>query len=164
MEDRRIPPASLGLWVTNSTVAGTHELTGIAGASSNGVARHPRVVPPIDNFNGNNTSDILFRNATSGDTWFEAISNGAFGSWTQIGSSNTFYGVAGTGDFYGTGTTDILYRGNSTGDTWIEAISNGAFAGWPGRRLQYVRCRAHHGGAARFDLGELGPLLRLPRT
>jgi ELWxxDGT repeat protein len=126
----------VGLWVTNGAAAGTSELTGIGGGSLGGLAPFNLTsaavirVPPIDNFNGNNTSDILFRNAMSGDTWFEAMSNGAFGGWTEIGSSNTSYGVAGTGDFYGTGTSDILYRSNSTGDTWIEAISNGAFAGW----------------------------------
>jgi autotransporter passenger strand-loop-strand repeat protein/ELWxxDGT repeat protein len=83
-----------------------------------------------NDFNGAGTSDILFRNTTSGDTWFETMSNGAFAGWNQIGGSNTTYSVAGVGDFYGTGTSDVLYRNDTSGDTWFEAISNGGFAGW----------------------------------
>jgi ELWxxDGT repeat protein len=81
-------------------------------------------------FYGTGTSDILFRNNSTGDTWFEAISNGAFAGWNQIGGSDTTYAVAGLGDFTGYGTSDILFRNTSTGDTWFEAISNGASAGW----------------------------------
>jgi ELWxxDGT repeat protein len=130
----------VGLWVTNGTAAGTLEVGdllnhGVGGASSGGLdptflTDGLRIIPPLDNFNSNNTSDILFRDGASGDTWFEAVSNGAFNGWNQIGSSNTLYGVTGTGDFFGTGTTDILYRDASTGDTWFEAMSNGHFAGW----------------------------------
>jgi ELWxxDGT repeat protein len=133
----------VGLWVTNGTAAGTKEIggtsnSGIHGANSSSFspgsfAAATLTVPPLNNFNSNNTSDILFRNTSTGDTWFEAISNGAPSNpnpWNQIGGSDTHYSVAGTGDFYGTGTTDILYRSNSSGDTWIEAMSNGAFASW----------------------------------
>jgi hypothetical protein len=37
--------------------------------------------------------DILFRNNSTGDTWFEAISNGASNGWNQIGGSATGYTV-----------------------------------------------------------------------
>jgi Trypsin-like peptidase domain len=84
----------------------------------------------VSDFTGSGTSDILFRNNVSGDTWFEAMSNGAFDGWQQIGGSNTSYAAVGVGDFFGDGTDDILFRNNSTGDTWIETISNGAFASW----------------------------------
>jgi hypothetical protein len=128
----------MSLWETNGTAAGTHEITGLGGAYSGGLNPFDLtsaylVVPPSDEFNNNNTSDILFRNASTGDTWFEAMSNGAPSTpnaWQQVGGSDTKYAVVGTGDFHGTGTSDILFRNNSTGDTWFEAISNGAFAGW----------------------------------
>jgi hypothetical protein len=131
---------NLGLWETNGTAAGTFEIgglanSGVSGANSDGLdpsgfERAALLVPPPEDFNGNNTSDVLFRNTTSGDTWFEAMSDGASAGWNQIGGSNTSYSVAGTGDFYGTGGSDVLFRNNSTGDTWFEAISNGAFIGW----------------------------------
>ena len=73
---------------------------------------------------------MLFRNASTGDTWFEALSNGAFNGWHQVGGSDTHYAVVGVGDYFGNGTDDILFRNNSTGDTWVEALSNGASAGW----------------------------------
>jgi len=47
----------------------------------------------IGDYFGNNTSDILFRNAATGDTWLEALSNGSFAGWHQVGGSNTAYGV-----------------------------------------------------------------------
>jgi hypothetical protein len=76
------------------------------------------------------TSDILFRNNSSGDTWFEAISNASFNGWHQVGGSDTNYAVVSVGDYSASGTDDILFRKNSTGDTWFADMSNGAFAGW----------------------------------
>jgi ELWxxDGT repeat protein len=126
--------------VINSQLSPTQE---IAGAISNGAPSAPSpwqeiggsntsyTVAGVGDFYGTGNSDILFRNSSTGDTWFEAVSNGAFASWNQIGGSNTGYAVAGVGDFYGTGTDDILFRNTSTGDTWFEATnSNGAFNGW----------------------------------
>jgi hypothetical protein len=111
--------------VTNGTVTDT--LTGIERVVINGQTHNLRA---RNDFLGNAVSDILFRNDSSGDTWFEAMSNGAFAGWNQISGSDTSYTAAGVGDFYGTGTSDVLFRSNSTGDTWFAAISNGAFAGW----------------------------------
>jgi len=98
--------------------------------SSVGHGTNIRLGGQTDDFNRDRVSDILFRDDLSGDTWVELISNGAFGSWNQIGGSSTSYAVAGVGDFYGTGTSDALFRNIASGDTWFEAISNGAFAGW----------------------------------
>ena len=47
----------------------------------------------VGDFYGNGTDDILFRNNATGDSWVEAISNGAFNGWHQIGGSNTSYTV-----------------------------------------------------------------------
>ena len=84
----------------------------------------------IGDFYGTGYDDILFRKKSTGDTWLEAISNGAFAGWQQVGGSDTHYAVVGVGDYFGNGTLDILFRNNSTGDTWFEAISNGSFNGW----------------------------------
>jgi hypothetical protein len=37
------------------------------------------------------TQDILFRNNSTDDTWFEALSNGNFTGWHQVGGSDTSY-------------------------------------------------------------------------
>jgi len=88
---------------------------------------HHRVAGVAD-FYG--TGDNLFPNTSSGETWPEAISSGAFAGSQQNGGSDTNYSFACIGDYFGTNTSDILFRNASTGDTWLEAISNGSFAGW----------------------------------
>jgi hypothetical protein len=125
------------MWATDGTAGGTHELYPITGASDGLGGLQPedlavgvRQVPPINNFNSNNISDILFRSDTTGDTWFAQMSSSFFVGWHQIGGSDTHYSIVGIGDFYGLGTSDILYRSASTGDTWFEAMSAGAFDGW----------------------------------
>src|ERR1700722_17710831 len=124
----------LGLWVTNGTAAGTHELTGISGASTQGLTpvflELLSLATTAEDFYASGTSDVLYRNDATGDTGFYAISNGANTGWHDIGASSTAYSIVGTGDFYGTGTADILYRNAASGDTGFYAISNGANAGW----------------------------------
>jgi hypothetical protein len=126
------PPASNTISNNEMESLGALTISNDAFASWNqigGSDTHYSVVGVAD-FYGNGTDDILFRNTSTGDTWFEAISNGGPAGWNQIGGSDTNYSVVGTGDFYGNATDDILFRNNSTGDTWIEAISNGASNGW----------------------------------
>ena len=75
--------------------------------------------PPSD-FNGDGRSDIMWRNASSGEDylWFM---NG-----TQIGShgptltlADTAWKVAGTGDFNGDAKADIVWRNSSTGEVYV---------------------------------------------
>ena len=75
----------------------------------------PSAVP--SDFNGDRTSDILFRNDTTGDTGFYAIQNGASAGWNVVADSSTDYSVAGVGDFNGDGVSDILLRSSVSGDT-----------------------------------------------
>jgi ELWxxDGT repeat protein len=120
-----------GLWATDGTAAGTHELIG--GTSLPGSGIDPLAlssvavwVPPPENFDGNNTSDILFRNDASGDVGFYRMNHGNYAGWVDVSGSATDYAAAGVGDFNGDRTADFLFRNNSTGDTWFEAMSAGA--------------------------------------
>jgi endoglucanase len=88
-----------------------------------------RYVPKGD-FNSDGTSDILFRNDSTGDTWYGALNTGAFAGWYQIGGSSTAYSVVGVGDLDADGTAEVVFRNSVNGDTWFEAMSNGAFADW----------------------------------
>jgi hypothetical protein len=82
-------------------------------------------------FNGDGTSDILFRDDSTGDTGFYTTTNiGGPPAWNDISGSSTLYSVVGTGDFNADGTSDILFRNNSGGDTGFYSISNGANTGW----------------------------------
>jgi hypothetical protein len=47
----------------------------------------------VGDFYDSGTDSILFRNDSTGDTWFEQITNGAFAGWNQIGGSSTSYSV-----------------------------------------------------------------------
>jgi FG-GAP-like repeat len=84
----------------------------------------------IGDFNADGTSDILFRNNTTGDTGFYTKTIANPWTWHDIGASATTYSVVGVGDFNGDGTSDILYRNNTSGDTGFYEIVNGVNTGW----------------------------------
>ena len=82
--------------------------------------------------NGDNISDILWRNPTTGVTGFyKMAAGGVFQGWQDVGGSSTSYGIVGTGDFNADGVTDILWRDNSTGVTgYYQMNSSGNMVGW----------------------------------
>jgi ELWxxDGT repeat protein len=91
------------LWETDGTAAGTHQLN-VSGASINpglepqDLTPYIVSVPPPDNFNANNTSDILYTDNTTGDIGFYQINNGVNVGWTRLTGPSTAYWVVGTGD------------------------------------------------------------------
>jgi uncharacterized delta-60 repeat protein len=70
---------------------------------------------PVNDFNGDGLSDVLWRNNSSGDTGYTDFHAG--NAWHGLGASSTAYSVVGTGDFNGDGFSDALWRNNSSGDT-----------------------------------------------
>jgi hypothetical protein len=86
------------------------------------VAINPRHTE--SDFNGDNFSDILFRNNSSGDTGYTDIHNNAFHS---LGGSPAAWSVVGAGDYNGDSFSDILFRNNSTGDTGYTDLHNNVF-------------------------------------
>ena len=68
--------------MSNGAFAGWHQV----GGSDTEFA-----VAGIGDYDGNGTSDILLRNATSGDIWFAGMSNGSFSGWHQVGGSDPTY-------------------------------------------------------------------------
>ena len=81
-------------------------------------------------FNGDGISDILWRNANSGQLsdWL-GTSNGSFVSNSANLSStvSTDWKIVGTGDFNGDGITDILWRNNISGQIsdWLWSVQWG---------------------------------------
>jgi ELWxxDGT repeat protein len=112
-----------GLWVTNGTVAGTHELTGIAGAYAGGLG-------PVDLtvFNG----EVLFNGA-------DDTHSGA-GLWVTNGTAAGTYeltGIAGT-DASGLGAEDItVFNGEALFNGMIKA-TNRACGSPTGRRRAHT--------------------------
>jgi hypothetical protein len=103
-----------------------------AGWRSLGVSSTAYSIVGTGDFNGDGSSDILYRNnASGGDTGFYAIVNGINIGWHDIGVSSTAYSVVGVGDFNGDTNSDILYRNNASGgDAGFYAIVNGVNNGW----------------------------------
>ena len=79
-------------------------------------------------FNGDGNSDILWRNASSGDTGYWAVTSNA-AVWHDLGAASTAYSVVGVGDLNGDGASDIVWRNAANGDTgsWI---LNGSGYSW----------------------------------
>ena len=124
---RNASTGDLGFYsISNGAFAGWHDI-GVAGTSY--------AVVGIGDFYGiasghGGTSDILLRDATSGNIGFYSVQNGVFTGWHDLGGSSTAYTVVGVGDYYGNGVDDILFRNNTTGDLGFYAMSNGVVTGW----------------------------------
>jgi uncharacterized delta-60 repeat protein len=85
-------------------------------------------------FNGDDFSDILWRDNATGDTGYSDVHNNAFHS---LGGSSNTYSIAGVGDFNADNFSDILWRNNSTGDTGYSDLHNGAFHSLGGSSSTY---------------------------
>ena len=80
-------------------------------------------------YNGDGTSDILWRNSSLGYNSIHLINNAVLNSKVSVSTvSNLDWKIAGTGDFNGDGTTDILWRNSVTGHNTIHLISNAALS------------------------------------
>jgi Big-like domain-containing protein/VCBS repeat protein len=95
--------------VTSQTLPGTNGYTALG----------------TGDFNGDGTSDIIWKNNASGATEIWTMKNGALSSFTPIGNL-TGYSLVGTGDFNGDGTSDIIWKNNASGATEIWTMKDGA--------------------------------------
>jgi uncharacterized delta-60 repeat protein len=84
--------------------------------------------------NGDNFSDILFRNNSTGDTGYTDIHNNVFHS---LGGSPVAYSVVGASDYNGDGFSDVLFRNNATGDTGYTDLHNNVFHSLGGSPVAY---------------------------
>jgi hypothetical protein len=84
------------------------------------------VYEPPNNFNGDGTSDILWRRPTDGWMMTWDVTNGQVASGHHLGplDPNTWQ-FRGTGDFNGDGTSDILWRRPTDGWMMTWDVSNG---------------------------------------
>ena len=74
---------------------------------------------------GDGTSDILWRNGTTGQYGMFDMSGGT-PSWSILGGESTAWQIAGLGDFDGDGSDDILWRNDTSGGIGFSAMGTGA--------------------------------------
>lgn len=110
--------SSSGVFSSNQANAGT------------GLADNSWHVVGIGDFNGDGTSDILWRNTDGYLTEWLGTSNGSFVSNQAnagTGIADNSWQVVGIGDFNGDGTSDILWRNTGGYVTEWLGTSNGSF-------------------------------------
>ena len=78
-------------------------------------------------FNADGTSDVLWRNESSGHVYWWEVHNGSAAAH-DLGGSGVDHKVVGIGDFNGDGTSDVLWRNDSSGHAGTWEMHNNAVA------------------------------------
>src|ERR1043166_2258858 len=105
-----------GLWVTDGTAAGTHEITGISTANTS-LGLNPQYLTPLppstvtDDFTGDGTSDILLQN-TNGTPQIWLMNGASVASMTPLLNPGSAWQLAAAGDFNVDGSADLLWQNN----------------------------------------------------
>jgi hypothetical protein len=127
----------LDAWgMNNGTVASDTTVSSLSGLGLTIVGSPQSItssVPPVQakpfaDFNGDNISDILWRNASNGDAVVFLMSAGTVASSVDLGPIGSAWTIAALGDFNGDGTSDILWRNTATSSDVIFSIHNGSIA------------------------------------
>ena len=96
-------------------------------AGSIDIGAHPAGWAPagIGDFNNDDTSDVLWFNAATGDAEVWLIANGHWSASYDLGTHPTGWSPAGVGDFNSDGFSDILWREVATNrvETWLLTYS-----------------------------------------
>jgi hypothetical protein len=111
--------SATGLYTINlATGAATLVGSFSSAATVNGLAIS-RPAKISSDFNGDSTSDVLWRNDSSGHVGTWEMHNGAL-TWHDLGGSGVDHKAVGIGDFNADGTLDVLWRNDSSGHvgTW----------------------------------------------
>ena len=94
------------------------------------LTRVPAALPepesaPESDLTGDGTSDILWRNGTTGQYGMFDMAGGT-PTWSVLGGESTAWQIGGLGDFDGDGTDDILWRNDTSGGIGFSAMGTGS--------------------------------------
>lgn len=108
-----------------SLMSGPNTLAAPAIKSSTFVVNLPApwTVASSGDFNGDGKSDILWQNATTGDTVVSLVNGTSITGNNYLATLGSPWTIAGAGDFNGDGRSDVLWRNSSTGDTVISLLT-----------------------------------------
>jgi ELWxxDGT repeat protein len=128
-----------GLWMTDGTAPGTHELTGINGVNPNRSGFNPsgftiftpNVPPPGPNSAppAATTADMILRCGAYGLYEIYDIGNNAILAGYSLGQVGTDWQFAGLGGFFGSDTTDLVLRNVNSGAFEVYDIANNQLTG-----------------------------------
>jgi hypothetical protein len=83
--------------------------------------------PIRSDFNGDDKSDILWQNSSTGQRVIWIMNGTTFQSAVSLGTVATSWSIAGSGDFNGDGKSDILWQNSSTGQRVIWIMNGTTF-------------------------------------
>ena len=125
-----------GSVISESPAAGTSVASGSAVnlVVSSGATPPPPPPPvvtkdPVYDFNGSGTSDILWRNSSTGQNVLWLMNGATVASAPALPTvTNLNWIIAGAGDFNGDGKADILWHNQSTGQSQIWFMNGGTLS------------------------------------
>jgi len=110
-----------------SRYTGTDPGTGPAGSGFHRLFRYNSSNRNLgSDLNGDNSSDILWRNASSGLNWLYTLAGNYIQLSVGINTVNTLWEIVGTGDYNGDGKSDLLWRNSVTGQNWMYLMDGAA--------------------------------------
>jgi hypothetical protein len=112
------------VWLMNGTSIAIQGTPGTVSPSSGWV------IAGVGDFNGNGTSDILWRNTTSGEVYLWLMNGTTIASQGEVGavSPSSGWNIVGVGDFNGDGKADILWQNSTSGEVYIWLMSGTTIA------------------------------------
>jgi len=119
-------PSALGLRSATLAIASDDPDENPVNVSLSGTG----IVKVRGDFNGDNRSDILWRNVVSGENYLYPMDGltilGSEGYLRTV--ADLSWGVAGIGDFDGDGRADVLWRNSSSGENYVYFMNGTAIA------------------------------------
>ncbi len=107
---------------------------------------------------GDNSSDILWRNSTTGVNWLYSVNGNLIRESQLINvEGDTAWQIAGVADFNGDGKTDIFWRNSTTGVNWMylmdgETISSSSLVNTEGNQDWQVASTGDYNGDGNADI------------
>lgn len=86
-------------------------------------------VAGVGDFDGNGTSDILWRNSTTGQVYLWFMSGTTFTSSGSVSYVSTDWVIEGVGDYDGSGRASLLWRNSNTQQVYIWLMNGTTLTG-----------------------------------
>jgi Immunoglobulin domain len=121
--------------IVNVTGGDSGSYTVVASNSVSSVTSSPAmlvVTTPLNDFNGDGQTDIVWENITTGEHGIWLMNAFNVVNWAGLPSVPTDWHIVGTGDFNGDGQTDIVWENSATGERGIWLMSGSNVVNWAG--------------------------------